>query len=94
MYAFPTPGQSGHLALVLNVVPYADPSSFFSDTEPASCNRRLISVPAAKKHPGGGNLKARSLCAASAGRHPVDGLSGTAQAIWTAGPADTGTRRS
>lgn len=30
-YAFPAPGQPGHLALVVNTVPYADPSGFLSD---------------------------------------------------------------
>ena len=31
MYVFPAPGRSGRLVLVLNVVPYADPSGFLSD---------------------------------------------------------------
>lgn len=30
-YAFPAPGQPGHLALVVNTVPYADPNGFLSD---------------------------------------------------------------
>ncbi|KYH45620.1 DUF4331 family protein [Branchiibius sp. NY16-3462-2] len=30
-YAFPAPGQPGHLALVVNTVPYADPNGFLSE---------------------------------------------------------------
>lgn len=30
-YAFPAPDQPGHLALVVNTVPYADPNGFLSD---------------------------------------------------------------
>ena len=31
LYAFPSPGQPGHLILVLNVLPHAEATSFFSD---------------------------------------------------------------
>jgi Domain of unknown function (DUF4331) len=31
MYAFPSPERSGHLVLILNVLPFASPSAYFSD---------------------------------------------------------------
>src|SRR4051794_29572966 len=47
MYAFPSPERPGHLALVLNVLPFASPSAFFSDALTYRFRVRPLAIAAA-----------------------------------------------
>jgi len=44
VYAFPSPERNGHLVLVMNVLPMATPSSFFSDAIVCRFRLRTVSI--------------------------------------------------
>src|SRR6476646_9548150 len=44
LYVFPSPELAGHLVLVMNVHPFADPSTFFSDAITYRFRLRPITV--------------------------------------------------